>query len=123
MNSFRYWGTKESTVSVADKVAANTSLQTVCEQQVDTREERKAYIILDIAAFFRKRSVGCAEEPHIDSNATLYRVGSHFRTVSKLVLNSSDKEYDNFSIVISIDSQQFMPVENQKILGRSLKKL
>uniref|UniRef100_A0A1I8EQL5 Uncharacterized protein n=1 Tax=Wuchereria bancrofti TaxID=6293 RepID=A0A1I8EQL5_WUCBA len=37
-------------------------------------EERKAYIILDIAAFFRKRSVGCAEEPHIDSNATLYRL-------------------------------------------------
>uniref|UniRef100_A0A8R1TVC1 PH domain-containing protein n=1 Tax=Onchocerca volvulus TaxID=6282 RepID=A0A8R1TVC1_ONCVO len=46
---------------------------------------------------------------------------SDFRTNSKLVLNSSDEEYDKFSAEISIGSQQFTPLENQKILGRSSK--
>lgn len=135
-------------MSVVEKVAVVTPLQTVAEQQVDIRlssdrvklqtatndsvftsalpshrlqydacrrSEGQTSSLISRPVFEKNRSV-VLEEPKISSNALLYRVHSNFNTNSKLLLNSSNEEYNKSSTDISIGSHQFIPVENQKIL-------
>uniref|UniRef100_A0A158Q8Z1 PH domain-containing protein n=1 Tax=Elaeophora elaphi TaxID=1147741 RepID=A0A158Q8Z1_9BILA len=63
-----------------------------------------------------------SEEPKIDSNASLHRVESDFRTNSKFALKSLNEQYNKSSRAISINSQHCtVPAGNQEILGRSSK--
>uniref|UniRef100_A0A183HZX2 PH domain-containing protein n=1 Tax=Onchocerca flexuosa TaxID=387005 RepID=A0A183HZX2_9BILA len=137
----------ESTISPIKKVASVTPLQTVAEQQVVqvvavvvstckqllrilyllqhllfivlnmVRRERHTLSLI-LRPISGKHLSIAPEESKIASNAVLHRVGSDFRTSSKLVLNSWNEEYDKLNAEISIGSQQFTPLENQKILGR-----
>ncbi|KAL3981876.1 Actin family protein [Acanthocheilonema viteae] len=142
----RYHRTKESTVSVVEKVTAVSPLQTV--EQVDTtlssdrvklqtatrdsvfpfrhpqygaysRSSKGHTSSLTSRPVFEKDFPIASKEPKIGSNVVLHRVDSDFRTNSKLALNLPNKKCSKFGKKIPVDSQHFVPAENQEILGRS----